>query len=150
MLCDCKSVFSLELSKNVTEIANFAFGNCYSLRNVAFTPDAIFGDKVFFADGREGIDTDLYLLFGSEEHIIWELQLRFDGLPIHGLVYYLSFNQGVLQKLIAAINLDQCRTLHNMLHPTGNLRDCLGMTPLHILACSSVHDLELYRVVVEN
>ena len=57
-------MFSLELSKNVTEIANFAFGNCYSLRNVAFTPDAIFGDKVFFADGREGIDTDLYLLFG--------------------------------------------------------------------------------------
>ena len=98
MLCDCKSVFSLELSKSVTEIANFAFGNCYSLRNVAFTPDAIFGDKVFFADGREGIDTDLYLLFGSEERIIWELQLRFDGLPlpIHGLVYYLSFNQGVL------------------------------------------------------
>ena len=24
------------------------------------------------------------------------------------------------------------------------------MTPLHILACSSVHDLELYRVIVEN
>ena len=130
MLCDCKSVFSLELSKNVTEIANFAFGNCYSLRNVAFTLDAIFSDKVFFADGREGIDTDLYLLFGLEDRIIWELQLRFDGLPIHGLVYYLSFNQVLLQKLIAAINLDQCRTLQNMLHPTGNLRDCLGMTPL--------------------
>ena len=32
----------------------------------------------------------------------------------------------------------------------GNLRDCLGMTPLHILACSSVHDLELYRVIVEK
>jgi hypothetical protein len=24
------------------------------------------------------------------------------------------------------------------------------MTPLHILACSSVHDLEVYRVIVEN
>jgi len=37
-----------------------------------------------------------------------------------------------------------------MLHPTGNLRDCLGMTPLHILSCSSVHDLELYCVIVEK
>jgi len=27
---------------------------------------------------------------------------------------------------------------------------CLGMTPLHILACSSVHDLEMYRVIVEK
>jgi hypothetical protein len=34
--------------------------------------------------------------------------------------------------------------------PTGNQQDCLGMTPLHILTCSSVHDLELYRIIVEN
>ena len=36
------------------------------------------------------------------------------------------------------------------LNPTGNLQDCLGMTPLHILACSSVHDLELYQLIVEK
>jgi hypothetical protein len=24
------------------------------------------------------------------------------------------------------------------------------MTPLHILACSSVHDLEVYRVIIEK
>jgi hypothetical protein len=33
---------------------------------------------------------------------------------------------------------------------TGNQQDCLGMTPLHILACSSVHDLELYCLIIEN
>jgi hypothetical protein len=32
----------------------------------------------------------------------------------------------------------------------GNQQDCLGMTPLHILACSSMHDLEVYRLIVEN
>jgi hypothetical protein len=37
-----------------------------------------------------------------------------------------------------------------MLDPTGNRQDCLGMTPLHILACSSVHNLELYRLIVEK
>jgi len=46
----------------------------------------------------------------------------------------------VLHSLTAAINIDT----------TGNRQDCLGMTPLHILACSSVHDLELYRMIVEN
>jgi hypothetical protein len=34
--------------------------------------------------------------------------------------------------------------------PTSNykIQDCLGMTPLHILACSSKHDLRLYQWVV--
>ena len=58
----------------------------------------------------------------------------------------------MLQNLIAAINMTsgQSRTLRSKLDPTGNLQDCLGMTPLHILACSSVHDLELYHLIVEK
>jgi len=44
----------------------------------------------------------------------------------------------------------QRRTLRNKLDPTGNHQDCLGMTPLHILACSSVHNLEVYHVIVEK
>jgi hypothetical protein len=55
------------------------------------------------------------------------------------VVYYQSYHEGVLQRLLAS-----------KLDPTGNQQDCLGMTPLHILACSSVHDLELYRVIVER
>jgi len=58
----------------------------------------------------------------------------------------------VPQKLIAAMNMrsGQSRTLRSKLNPTGNQQDCLGMTPLHILACSSVHDLELYRLIVQK
>ena len=41
-------------------------------------------------------------------------------------------------------------SMRSKLDPTGNQQDCLGMTPLHILACSSVHDPELYRVIVEK
>ena len=37
-----------------------------------------------------------------------------------------------------------------MLDPTGNQQDCLGMTPLHILACSTVQDLGLYKVLLEK
>jgi hypothetical protein len=117
---------------------------------VAFPPNADIGDDVIFID--EDYVTDLQQLFGSIEEMILELQHRFDGLLIHKLVYYQSYKMEVLQNLMAAINMrsDQRWTLRNKPDPTGNQQDCLGMTPLHILACSSVHDLELYRVIVEN
>jgi hypothetical protein len=151
MLSNCKSLFSLELSEELRVVENYAFSWCYCLRNVAFPPDAVFGNNIFIREGSDTL-TDLQLLFGSNAEIIRELQHRFDGLPIHRIVYYLSYHQGVLQHLIFAINMrsNQSRTLHSKLDPTGNQQDCLGMTPLHILACSSVHDIELYRVIVEK
>jgi hypothetical protein len=161
MLLNCRSMFSLELPDNVTEIGNYAFINCFCLRNVALPPNAVFGNNIFI-DGEMAVignnilneATDLLLLFGSEAQIIAGLQLRFDGLPIHSIVYYQSYHEGVLQILIAAINmrLSQRQTLVTTpkLDPTGNLQDCLGMTPLHILACSAVHNLELYHIIVEQ
>ena len=49
--------------------------------------------------------------------------------------------------LIAAINMrsDQRLTLSS-----GNEQVCLSTTLLHILTYSSVHDLELYHVTIEN
>jgi hypothetical protein len=155
ILIHCKSLLSLELPENVIEIGDDAFYNCYCLRNVAFRPDVVFGDDVFnHHDGDDNeveLCTDLQLLFGSDLEIIRELMHRFDGLPIHSIVYYQSYYQGVLQRLLAAINMRSCqsRTLRSKLDLTGNQQDCLGMTPLHILACSSLHDLEVYRVIVD-
>jgi hypothetical protein len=156
MLFNCKSMFSLELPEIITEIKGWTFYRCYCLRNVAIPPNAVIGDDRIFVD--EDIEannheiSDLLQLFGSEAAIIRELQHRFDRLPIHRLVYYLSYHQGVLQILIAAINMrsGQRRTLRVKLDPTGNNQDCIGMTPLHILTCSSVHDMEVYRLIVEN
>jgi hypothetical protein len=156
-------MFSLELSKDVTVIGSYAFSNyCYCLRNVAFPPDVVFGDDIFIEEDDDDeeedddnnemeLHTDLELLFGSEAEIIRELMHRFDELPIHSIVYYQSYNQGVLQILVATINMrSQRRTLRSRLNPTGNYQDCLGMTPLHILACSSMHDIELYRAIIDN
>ena len=154
MLRGCRSIFSIELPYNVSEIEKYAFQNCYCLRNVAIPPNAAFSDEIFIDEEEDVIyiRTDLQRLFGSKADIISALQHRFDRLPIHKLVYYQSYNPGVLQILIAVMNsrLGQCGALRSKLNPTGNQQDCLGMTPLHILACSSVHDLELYRVIVEN
>ena len=151
MLYGCKSTFSLELPETVTEINNYAFSNCFNLRNVAFPPNTVIDDNIF-GEGSVIERSDLWLLFGSEAEILRELQHRFDGLPIHSIVYYQSYNQGVLQHLIDAINMTsgQGQTLNRKVDPTGNQQDCLGMTPLHILTCSSVHDLELYRVIIEK
>jgi hypothetical protein len=92
-------MFSLELPDTVTEIGNNALGRCFCLRNVAFPPNIVFGHENFLLG-------DLYQLFGnSNARIIRELQHRFDRLPIHSLVYYQSYHQGVLQILVAAINM---------------------------------------------
>jgi hypothetical protein len=152
MLSNCRSMFSLELPKDVTEINEGAFYYCYCLRNAAFPPNAtVFGDAIINVEEINMI-SDLQELFGSEAAIMRELQHRFDGLPIHRLVYYQSYHQGVLQILLATVDMrsSQRRTLRSKLDPTGNQQDCLGMTPLHILTCSSFHDLELYRVIIEN
>jgi hypothetical protein len=146
-------MFSLELPEDVTEIGDYALTNCYCLRNVAFSPSAVIDYDIFiYAQDDKEIHTDLQLLFGSEAEIIRELQHRFDRLPIHRIVYYQSYNQGLLQVLLAALNMrsGQRRTLRSKLDPTGNQQDCLGMTPLHILTCSSVHDIEVYRLIVEK
>ena len=135
MLCNCISLFSVEITNDVTEIGNYAFRFCHCLRNVAFPPNAAIG--YYILDEA----TDLLQLFGSELEIIRNLKNRFNELPIHSSVYVQPYQQGVLQRLI---------TSGNELDPTGNQQDCLGMTPLHILARSSVHNLELYRVIVEK
>jgi hypothetical protein len=139
LLRGCRSMFSLELSVEVTEIGNEALAYCYCLRNVAFPPDANVGIDIF-GGGSATEQYDLYQLFGSIAELKRALSHRFDGLLIHSIVYDQSYNQEVLQKLISASKLDA----------TGNQQDCLGMTPLHILACSSIHDLEVYRIIVEK
>jgi hypothetical protein len=114
---------------------------------VAFPPNAVISNDIL--DGA----MDLLLLFGNSiARIINVLRHRFHDLPIHKLVYYHSYYQGVMPNLIAAINMrsGQRRTLRSKLDQTGNLQDCLGMTPLHILTCSSAHDLAMYCVIVDN
>jgi hypothetical protein len=151
MLSNCRSVFSVELAEIVMEIRNNVFCDCYCLRNVAFPPNAVIGDFIFNG-GSAAEQYDLYQLFGSEVRIMWELQHRFDGLLIHSIVYYQSYHQGMLQILVAAINMKsgQRPTLRSKLDPTGNQQDFLGMTPLHILTCSTVHNLDVYCLIVEK
>jgi hypothetical protein len=84
MLDGCTSLFSVEMPLTV-EIKDYAFSNCYCLRNVAIPPNAIVDDNIF---GGGTIISDLQLLFGSRELMSRALRHRFDRLPIHSIVYY--------------------------------------------------------------
>jgi len=137
---DCKSLFSAELSGNIYYIGGNVFKGCKSLRNIAISNDGIIADE----KSTFRVCTDLGRLFDTPEEIFNALQHRFDNLPIHKMIYYQSYNNITSDQL--RIETDS-RTRQSS---SDNQQDCLGMTPLHILACSTVQNLELYRVIVDN
>jgi len=86
------------------------------------------------------------------------LKHRFDRLPIHKICCSQSCHPSeiVFRKLekVAAPSrarrfLMMCNN-NNRIIETGKQQDCLGMTPLHILACSTKHDLALYKLIIEK
>mmetsp|Transcript_15782 Transcript_15782/g.28369 ORF Transcript_15782/g.28369 Transcript_15782/m.28369 type:complete len:419 (+) Transcript_15782:1-1257(+) len=148
----CHRMFSLEIPESTRRIVCAAPSmGCHSLRNVAIPPNATVERNSFLRC------EDLHQLFGSseEDRLTNALKRRFDGLPIHKLLYYQSYRNPVLTtddiERAANRRSNQRRTLRSKLDPSGNQQDCLGMTPLHILACSTtVQNLELYRVLIEK
>ena len=87
----------------------------------------------------------------DEETITDALQNRFDDLPIHKLCYYQSYhdNETTIQSLKREINPWTTKP-PGKLNLTGKEQDCLGMTPLHILACSTKPSIEMYRLLIEK
>ena len=162
MLSKCIRMFSVEIYEGVIKVEgpevqidgyNGAFRCCHSLRNVALPPDAEIGHDAFLGC------TDLHQLFfvNTQDQVINALKHRFDNLPIHKMIYYQSYQPITVDQLSDEVHMksSQRRKLRRMLgcpqvDPTGKQQDCLGMTPLHILACSTVQNIELYRVLIEK
>jgi len=82
------------------------------------------------------------------------LRIRFEGLSIHRECYYQTFqdSEAVMRNIRREINpwSTHDSTLIGRLNATGKMQDCLGMTPLHILACSTRHTLEMYELIVQK
>ena len=137
-----QSMFSVELSERVTDIKSSALYECHSLRNIAFPLNVQVEDteKVFERC------TVLQQLYDTQEEITNALKHRFDDLPVHKMIYYQSYDNITVDQLDNATNM----RLRSKLDPSGSQRDCLGMTPLHIMACSTVQNLQLYRVLIEK
>ena len=163
-----KCLISLELSVNVTQITvdgdYTKQPRLESLRNVAFPSEckvATTADEFF--DNRTDLRvafalhncTDLRAAFPNNDvhyiHISQALQHRFDDLPIHKLCYYQSYsdNETTMQSLRREIN-PWTSKFPGQLNTTGKEKDCLGMTPVHILACSTKPTIEMYRLLIEK
>ena len=147
-LFSSRCLFSIELPENLSRIeAGSSFSSCYALRNIAIPSDT---EVLLHPAGWSSAFnncTDLYQLFPnqqngftySETHIVDALKHRFDNLPIHKFLYYQSYNN---------VTSDQLNNVVTDADPTGSQQDFLGMTPLHILACSTVQNVGLYKVLV--
>ena len=162
-------IFSVEIPKDVTRVDVSCFEGCSSLRNIAFPPRLTILRRNTAIDRAQTHDTFLLHILthcrGLKEvydsmpaqfklqPIRKALMNRFDGLPIHEILYYQSYYslETVLERLDEAMK-NQKKT-NRVLSTTyqGLLGiDWLGMTPLHILACSKRQRLELYQVIIER
>jgi len=127
--------------KNIIEVEFSAFDSCESLRNIALASSAEVGAYTFDSC------SDLLHIFGTQQAIADALRNRFNRLPVHSKMYYISYyNQMTLEDIRNLIEIGQ----NGGLDPSGLQQDCLGMTPLHILACSTVQRLELYQLIVDK
>ena len=129
-MCHSRSLFSMELSESIKRLDNEAFISNPVLRNLALPSDAEIGVDAF----KDCIDLKE---LGTERNIISALKHRFDNLPIHKMLYYQSYCR----------EKDTRSKLHD---PSIKHQDTLGMTPPHILACSTVQNIEVYKVLIEK
>jgi len=139
---ECNSIFSIEFPNCIHQIESWAFRDCISLRNIVIPPTCQVEEGVF----READALKKALRYKDSSDISEALKHRFDRLPIHEICYYQPHHppNATLRHLKGAIGAAA--------HPnaTGMQRDCLGMTPLHILACSTKHDMDLYQLLTEK
>jgi hypothetical protein len=129
-------MFSLEMPENTIRLERYACSYCHSLRNVAITMNTVVDETAF------NNCSDLLHIVGTQEDIVIASRHRFNRFPVHSSYY----NQMTAEEIRSAITIGE----HGELDPSGLQQDCLGMTPLHILACSTVQRLELYQLMIEK
>ena len=141
--CDCSSLFSVEIPDTVDRICANALSDCHTLRNFAIPSLGGMGNDMAETFGNMFHHCHaLQNLLGHSDLAKQALLHRFDNLPAHQLMYFQSYYP-------IEITLARLRALRNELNSNINQQDCLGMTPLHILACSRRIPIELLRALVE-
>mmetsp|Transcript_36662 Transcript_36662/g.88847 ORF Transcript_36662/g.88847 Transcript_36662/m.88847 type:complete len:644 (+) Transcript_36662:178-2109(+) len=131
---NCSKLLSCEISEEMIRIRDGAFSYCQRLRNIAIGQNTKTCKRGVFGGCQDLLD-----LFHSEDALVDALKHRFDGLPLHKTCYYQSFTQNV--------DITQMLDMHS---DEESRQDCLGMTPLHILALSSRQDIQMYQALIEH
>lgn len=137
----CRRLMTVELPEELQAGNSDALRGCHSLRNVVY-PQASLDNK-----DHSGECHDLGKLFQSQKATQDALKARFRE-PIHKVCYYHSYrsSEEVMEELKRVVGSMPGESQTSL---EGG-QDCLGMTPLHILACSTKQDLDLYRFVFRH
>ena len=132
-------IVSIELSENVSEIGS-VLGVHLSIRNIVLPQQCkLVGEDVI----KRLTDVRAVMPDEDDDAIFHALRHRFDDFPVHKICYYQAYidNETVLR--------DITREISNQ-NATGKQQDCLGMTSLHILACSTKQSIGVYRLLIEK
>ena len=137
------SIISIELPENIKQVLHPDYINLPKLRNIAYPV----GCSVLIPDDME--DKEKHHLYD----LVYQLQHRFDGLPLHKICYYHSYHDTaqVLRQMSRTMFHGSTKSRRGKrLNASGKRQELYGMTPLHILACSTTHRLEMYQLLVEH
>ena len=147
MLCSCRRMMSLEVPEIIIQVEREAFMNCPSLRNIALVSNTRVDERAFeyCIDLLRIFDRDTHTHTHTEEAIVNALKSRFVGLLIHAIIYYKPYHNTMTTQEFQNSMIGE----DGQVNPSGMQQDSLGMTPLHILACSTVQCLELYQLIIE-
>ena len=132
---DCESLLGITVPSTVTSIALDAFNESNLLRNVSISPASNLTQETF----------ELTFHTLSNMKITLDMIMhRFDKLPLHKFCY--DYHSSHEDQELEGFKHQVAR-----LPAHGLQRDCLGMTPLHILACSSNgRGIEVFQYMIEK
>ena len=122
----------------MVEIDDHAFMNCPHLHNIAFSPDSNYYDYC-----HESLNFPFHKLSHADGEIYAG---RFEWHRIRtDCVFTIPITK------LKPRNTNTTIPWNGLLDPEEIFEvDCLGMTALHVLACSGMHDLHLYRRIVDG
>jgi hypothetical protein len=136
----CDTLLGITIPSTVNSIALDAFNESNLLRNVSISPASNLTQEIFehVLPTLSNMDITLDMIMH-----------RFDELPLHKYCYD-SYSTRAIQS-VANASSEGFNQAVTRLPEHGLNQDCLGMTPLHILACSSNgQGIEVFQCMIDK
>ena len=155
----CKRIKSIQIIGEDTELVNGNYGYTVSLPSLLRMnwPKLIFcagggsfpcpflSNLFIAADSTmtEGEYQQTFGEFNDKGCTLDQMKSRFKQLPFHEICFdYSNQRTNVTFKQVLRCLEENNGALHE--------KDCIGMTPLHIIACSTNHDVRLFQILISK